>query len=170
MARIKPLKVTETELAVEKIAQYYRQSRLYLQESNSSDAYQFFIDTYTEDLRIIISQGFSYQFKGNYLVACDLTKLYEEHPDVAEHFFGIVPQIKQACEEQDRDTLFICAFGPNGDHIGLDGYNLIESFVKMHKEYIILTDCPAGYDMDVFCNYTTAKKVRVTYENAWRWS
>lgn len=170
MAKIRLFGIEEAGAAIERIAQYYRQSRLYLHESNSTDAYDFFIRTYSNDLELIIQQGLSYTFKGNYLVACDVEKFYEEYPEEAEHFFGCVPQIKSSVERENVKALFICAFGPAKDIIGRDGYALIETFVKMYDDYVILTDCPTGYDIDQFHKHTTSSRIRIAGREAWRWS
>lgn len=45
----------DVEKAVDRIANYYRQTRLYLSLCNSSDAYDYFVREHTEDIRLMVS-------------------------------------------------------------------------------------------------------------------
>ena len=169
MARLRNLINKDTDAAVEQIARYYRHSRLYLHESNSTDAYQFYIDSYTRDTELIIEQGHSYAYKGNYLIALDVIQFFKEHPKEAQHYFGIVPAILDACEREVDKSLFICAFGPKKEFLDKHSYACLEAFVKMYKDYVVLTDCPTGYDIEVFHKRTTSDRILIGGREAWRW-
>lgn len=169
MARLRNLMNKDTDAAVERIARYYRNSRLYLYESNATDAYQFYIDRYTHDTELIIEQGHSYEYKGNYLISLDVVKFFNEHPIEAENYFGIVPAIYDACEREKDNTLFICAFGPKKGYMDKASYDCLELFAKKYSDYAILTDCPTGYDIEVFHKNTTSNRILIGGREAWRW-
>ena len=164
-------KITTSELepAMHQIANYYRKSRLYLDVSNTLDAYQYYIDTYTEDTKVIIEQGHSYKYKGGYLIACDLNRLKEEHPDVYEHYFGIVPAIERYISRQALPAMFICAIGPKSDYISRDEYKLINTFAKQVTGYILWTDCPVNNDIKDFPHRTKSYAVLIDGAEYFRW-
>ena len=171
MPKLRNLTIKDTDSAVRKIANYYRKSRLYLDVSNTTDAYDWYIDTYMHDTELIISQGYSYEYRGQYLIACDVPRFYEEHPEEANHYFGIVPAILEAIKRENKDgdnALFICAIGPKGEFMDNNTYDMLETFVAM-ANCVVLTDCATGYDINEFHKRTTAKRLNIGGNEYWRW-
>lgn len=172
MPRLRNLTIKDVDAALDKIANYYRKSRLYLDVSNTTDAYEWYKNEYREDTAAIIEQGHSYEYKGQYLIALDLIQFYEEHPEEAKHYFGIVPTIKDAIEREAKSgehALFICAFGPKDEFMDKNSYDLIELFVSMCN-CVVLTDCATGYDIQEFHKRTTAKRFMISGIEYWRWA
>lgn len=171
MAKIKQLEIKDTAIAMERIANYYRCSRLYTYLSNMSDAYQWYIDEYSHDTECIIAQGNSYQYKNNYLIAVDLELFSKEHPDEFKHYFeDAVPDIFKTVSRERGKALFICAFGPSKDFMDSNSYTLLNMFAKLKSDYIILTDCPSGPDINRLSMYTKARPIIIGGREAWRWA
>lgn len=163
------VKITEADVAIKRVAEYYKNSDVYTRECNDLDAYDFFIKEYGEDLRKIIQQGYSYYYRGYYLIACDLRLLMETDIKLVEHYFEFIPELLQASIKQ-KDPLVICAIGTSNGVIGKNGYHLIESFVEEYNDRIVLTDCPTGDDIRRFNKNTSSDRIKVSNRNIWIWT
>lgn len=161
----------DVEKAVKNIADYYRHSRLYTYLANADDAYQFYIDQYTEDTRLIIQQGFSYYERNEYLVALRLDVFEEQHPDEFHHYFDpILHVIEPVIRREPSDVLFICAAGPSKGFFTRDTYRLVNEFIKKYnRQYTVLTDCAVEIDFEKFPDYTGSQLIRVAGREYFRW-
>lgn len=163
----------DVEKAVDRIANYYRQTRLYLSLCNSSDAYDYFVREHTEDIRLMVSIGFCYKYKGNYLTATDLDNFFDDYPEQAMHFYGCVPGMLAYVKREIKDVLFINSIGPSGSSMDLNTYKLIRDFVNMYKkDYVIISDCTAGIDLetDTFEKQTGCRKININSNTFYRWN
>ncbi len=169
MKRILPMDVSP---AVERIANYYRHSRLYTNLLNTDDAYQAYIDNFTEDTKLIVEQGYSFYNKKEYLIAVDLEQFAIDHPEAYQHYFGcILNTIKPAFDREKNSVLFICAIGPSHDFFTRDTYTLVNDFVKEYgDDFTIFTDCPVEIDFKRFPEYTGSSLVVLAGGEYYRWS
>lgn len=163
----------DVEKAVDRIANYYRQTKLYLSLCNSSDAYDYFVREHTEDIRLMVSIGFCYKYKGNYLIATDLDDFFKDYPEQAEHFYGCIPGMLAYVRRERKDVLFINSIGPSGSSMDLDTYKLVKDFVSLYsKDYVVLSDCTAGIDLetDTFERQTGCRKININSNTFYRWN
>lgn len=166
------INMSDLKMAVDRIANYYRQTRLYLSLCNSSDAYDFIVSQYTEDFRVMIDCRYCYKYRDNYLFATDLTEFNESHPDVFIHFYGCIPNMLAYVKREKKRVMFINSIGPDGESMDLNTYKLIREFVqKYKKDFVILTDCTAGIDQvtDTFEKSTGCRKMDINSNVFYRW-
>jgi hypothetical protein len=168
---VKSLARNDTQKAVERCANYYRKCRLYLSVYNSDDAYDEYIRDFTHDTEVMISQGYSCSFKGNYLIAVDIIRLKDEHPEEFHHYFDFVWQyLGPIVNREHSEVLFISAIGPSGNEFNSDTFKLVNEFVRIYnKHFVILTDCPVGYDFELFEKNTSSKLILIGGERYFRW-
>lgn len=167
--RIVRLSVSDTEKALEQIANYYRHSALYTYLSNQTDSYKWYKDEYRHDTELIISQGYSYSYKGNYLIALDMHQFEEEHPDEFRHYFGCIPGLISFIGKERNCALFVCAFGPKGEYIDSNGYALINEFVRCNNDKVIITDCMTDADVKTFGKCTKGRLMIIDGQEYFRW-
>lgn len=162
----------DVEKAMRAIANYYRDADLFLYASNTTDAYDYYVNEFTKDTEIIVEQGYSYKFKNNYVIAMDMKKLFEEYPEVCEHYFRCGTGIYETVKRERDDCLFICALGPDGGSMTRNSIKAIKMFLKLYEDdYAILTDCPTGYDSKMFEKWTGMSRRLNSYgsEECWRY-
>lgn len=164
--------MSDLDMAIDRIANYYRQARLYLSLCNSSDAYDFIVKYFTEDYKVMIGCQYCYKYKGNYLFATDLAKFNENHPEVFTHFYGCIPNMLEYVKREKKPVMFINSIGPAGESMDLNTYKLVREFVqKYKKDFVILTDCTAGIDQatDTFEKSTGCRKMDINSNVFYRW-
>lgn len=167
------LTVHDYEVAIDRIANYYRQTKLYLSLCNSNDAYDYFIKEYGDDIKTMISLGHSYKYRNNYLVAADMRELKEKHLELYKHFFGVAPALLQRLNTESSPVMFINSFGPDKENMTNTSYAMIRKFVKMYvkKGYVVLSDCTAGIDVEsnTFAYETHAVELNLYGNKFYRW-
>lgn len=169
---ISQITMSDLEVAVDRIANYYRQTRLYLSLCNSSDAYDYIVKNYTQDFKVMIETQYCYKYKGNYLFATDLKGFNKDYPDVFIHFYGCIPNMLAYVKREKKPVMFINSIGPDGESMTIDTYKLIREFVqKYKKDFVILTDCTAGIDQatNTFEKSTGCRKMNINSNVFYRW-
>lgn len=163
----------DVEQAVDQIARYYRQTRLYLSLCPGNDAYEFFKKEYTEDIRVMVNRGHCYKYKGNYVIATDIDDFFKEFPSVANHFYGVIPHIVKKIEVEKSNVIYINSIGPSTDTCNEDTYKLIREFVKIDfgEKCVFLSDATAGIDTETstFATKTGCRKLTASGEVYYRW-
>lgn len=168
---MKPMTVSDTNSAVDNMANYYRTSRLYTSHFNMDDVYHRYIEEYTADTEKLIQRGFSYKLKDEYLVAVDIEQLAHDDPALFEHYFGPISKwLGPYVEREISDVLYICAVGPSTGFFNSTTYKLIKEFTdKFSKDYTILTDCPVEIDIESFARKSGSRKVIIAGAEYFRW-
>lgn len=169
---ISQITMSDLETAVDRIANYYRQTRLYLSLCNSSDAYDYIVKNHTQDFKVMIETQYCYKYKGNYLFATDLKEFNKEYPDVFLHFYGCIPNMLEYVKREKKPVMFINSIGPDGESMTTDTYKLVRDFVqKYNKDFVILTDCTAGIDQatNTFEKSTGCRKMDINSNVFYRW-
>lgn len=169
---ISQITMSDLEVAVDRIANYYRKTRLYLSLCNSSDAYDYIVKNYTQDFKVMIETQYCYKYKGNYLFATDLKEFNKDYPDVFIHFYGCIPNMLAYVKREKKPVMFINSIGPDGESMTIDTYKLIREFVqKYKKDFVILTDCTAGIDQatNTFEKSTGCRKMDINSNVFYRW-
>lgn len=169
---ISQITMSDLEVAVDRIANYYRQTRLYLSLCNSSDAYDYIVKNYTQDFKVMIETQYCYKYEGNYLFATDLKEFNKDYPDVFIHFYGCIPNMLAYVKREKKPVMFINSIGPDGESMTIDTYKLIREFVqKYKKDFVILTDCTAGIDQatNTFEKSTGCRKMDINSNVFYRW-
>lgn len=169
---ISQITMSDLEVAVDRIANYYRQTRLYLSLCNSSDAYDYIVKNYTQDFKVMIETQHCYKYKGNYLFATDLKEFNKDYPDVFIHFYGCIPNMLAYVKRERKPVMFINSIGPDGESMTINTYKLIREFVqKYKKDFVILTDCTAGIDQatNTFEKSTGCRKMDISSNVFYRW-
>ncbi len=170
---IQPMTNKDVEAAVERIAQYYRQTRLYLSLCPGNDAYEFFKQEYTEDIRIMVNVGYCYKYKGNYLIATDVDDFFHDYPNITKHFYGPIPHIVRKMGAEKDNVIFINSLGPSTESCNEDTYKLIRDFVRMEhgEKSVFLSDATAGVDQitPTFVEKTGCRKLQTDGEIYYRW-
>lgn len=160
----------DTATAVEHMANYYRHSRLYTDWFNMEDCYERYISEFAEDTRLIIEQGYSCKLGDEYMLALDLEKFEKEHPDNFHHYFDcIYSYMRPYIEREEKQVLFICAVGPSREHFTSNTYKLLNKWIDMWKDTVILTDCPVEIDIPNFEKKTGSQKVNIAGREYFRW-
>lgn len=167
------LSAGDAENAIKRIANYYRQTKLYLSLCNSNDAYDFFIKEYSDDIKKMISMGHSYKYRNNYLIAADMNELKDNYPELYSHFFGMAPGLISRLNIESKKVMFINSFGPDKEHMTATSYEMIREFVQMYtkKGYIVMSDCTAGVDVEssAFTYETHATELNLNGNRFYRW-
>lgn len=168
---MKQMFIKDVDKAMKNIANYYRNSRLYTYLLNTEDAYQAYIDAYTEDTKLLVEQGHSYWLKNEFLIGVRLDVFAEEHPEAFHHYFDCIYSAMQASiDKEPNDVIFICAIGPSKDCFTADTYKLVKEFVdKYSEQYTVLTDCPVEIDFKNFPKYTGSSLIRLAGREYFRW-
>lgn len=167
------ISTSELDAAVDRIANYYRHSRLYLDVSNAIDAYDYYVKEYTKDIETMINTQHCYKYKGNYLIATDMLEFKEAYPEVFTHFYGIIPNLLTYMSREKNPVMFINSFGPSKDTMTTDSYKLVNMFVaKYSKDYVILSDCITGIDLetDHFEKATRCRQIILNSNPFYRWN
>lgn len=168
---IKLMNQKDVEQAMKNIANYYRKSRLYLSMFNVDDAYERYISEFTHDTACIVEQGYSYKLNNNYIIALDLEQFENEHNQEFHHYFDCIYEwMEYSIKRETKPVLFICAAGPDGEFFTSVMYKLINEFVKTHKDYVLLTDCPVEIDFGSFPGNTGFKPVTIAGREYFRWT
>lgn len=164
------MKQKDVESAIERIAEYYKDSALYTAVSNNTNAKQFYIDEYSKDTELMVEQGFSYKGYGNYIIAIDPIKFKEDYPEQYEHYFGIVPVLDAVFEKDSKrgKYLFLPAFGPKNGTMDKSSHKLINEFLAKHKSYDVFTDFTNNIDTAILSKYTDLSEYMVNGVNYFR--
>lgn len=169
---ISKMSLSDLDNAVDRIANYYRQTRLYLSVCNSDDAYNYFVSEYKDDIGYMIEHQYCYKYKGNYLIATDMAELAEDNEELFKHFYGIAPGVLNYLRREVKPVMFINSIGPSGQSMSLQTYSLVKQFVdKFNHDYVVLSDCTAGVDQvtDTFEKQTGCAKIDINSNVYYRW-
>lgn len=173
--KVTTLSVSDLDNAVRAIANYYRSTKLYLSLSNATDAYDYFIREYRDDIKQMITNdyGYCYKYKKNYLIATDMQKLSEESPELFHHFYGVAPGLIARIKHERKPVMFINSIGPEGNTMDTNTYKLVNEFVSMYNDdYVVLSDCTAGIDAetDSFEKATGCRRCDINGNVFYRWN
>lgn len=157
---IRKCTVADLQDIMKALASYYRYTDLYLELSDTTDAYQWYIDRYTEATKQIVEMGMSYKQNGNYLLSIPAKVVKEKNPWLYDECFEAIYGMKEWIEREVNDVIFITAIGPKGGHLNLDTYKLFDYACSNAGNSTILTDAFASnFECDEFAKHSDFKRV-----------
>lgn len=167
LKKISPLSVNKV---VEQAAEYLRDDGLYLHLSNSTDAKDWLVENLGKNIKDIINLGYSYEQAGNYIVACDVTKLQKENPQLFEDTFSMYRYTIKQIEREKKDVMFICLIVPKKQYMDNSTIKALKEFLKTYsKNYVILTDGIHEKDINTLKKSINSSELSIDGMHIFRW-
>lgn len=170
--KVEKMTMSDLDDAMDRIADYYKHAKLFLEASNAVDAYDYIVSEFREDISAMIRFGYCYKYRGNYLIAVDLDDFEVEYPEEYQHCLGYVPQFSRYIKRENKDIMYIAFFGTDKVSMNNDSYHLINQFVNKYiKDYVLLSDCTAGIDIEttMFEKHTGCRRLNLNGNVFYRW-
>ncbi len=168
---MKLMTASQVEQATKNCAMYYRNSNLYTMLSNSGDAYDFYVNSYTQDMYEVVKEGFSYYNKDEYLFAVRPDIFELNHKETYEHYFGVIDEhLDNRAQTEEANLLHIFAIGPSKGMFNEDTVKLIREFVKRYqREYTIITEAYTTSDKQLFQQQLGVRIININGFEYVRW-
>lgn len=159
---IRKCTVSDLPAVMDALANYYRQSALYLELSNKADAYDWYIERYTEATKQILELGMSYKQNGSFLLTVPAKVVKEKNPWLYDECFEGIYGMKEWIERETTDVIFVTGIGPKNGHVNRDIYKLFDYVCDNAEGCTVLTDALAStFECDEFAKHSDFKRVIV---------
>lgn len=159
---IRKCTVADLPAVMKSLAGYYRYADLYLELSDSTDAYEWYIDKYTDATKQIIELGMSYKQGGSYMLTIPAKVVKEKNPWLYDECFEGIYGMKEWIEREVNDVIFVTAIGPKGGHLNVDIYKLFDYVCDNAEGNTVLTDALAStFECEEFAKHSDFKRVVV---------
>lgn len=162
-----------TQEIIDGMLSYYRDDEFFASRSNSSKVEDWLRPQLEEQIPALVEHGYTYEFKGNYVVSCDVDDFVEQFGPVAESYFASVSPFLQSIKRETNDVAFIGNILPKGNHSGADMFKLLEHVRDMwvDKGYTVFMDAPSVIEYEhIYKHRYTKNIVKFAGKAYFRWS